>query len=83
MRENLLVVAGDNLFELNAEAFVAFARRKGAAVALKDLTGSPLTLASAARFSTRLIRAASSTSITITTTTARFLPVSMSSRALA
>ena len=41
--EDLLIVAGDNLFELDAARFAAFFRRKdGSAVALKDLGQSPL-----------------------------------------
>lgn len=41
--DDLLVVAGDNLFELDVARFAAFALGKGSpAVALKDMRGSPL-----------------------------------------
>lgn len=41
--DDLLVVAGDNLFEFEVPAFVDFFRRKNApAVALRDMKGSPL-----------------------------------------
>ncbi len=41
--EEHLVVASDNLFEFDIDAFVSISREKGAAViALKDMAGSPL-----------------------------------------
>ncbi|MFC1671749.1 nucleotidyltransferase family protein [Planctomycetota bacterium] len=41
--EEHLVVAGDNLFDFNLNDFVSFYRKEGtAAIALKDMAGSPL-----------------------------------------
>lgn len=40
INDDLLVVAGDNLFEFDVNEFVKFAAKKPAAIALKDMKGS-------------------------------------------
>lgn len=42
INDNVLVVAGDNLFELELTKFVEFARPRGASIVLKDMKNSSL-----------------------------------------